>query len=149
MPYWGPHAQRRDPATCNCQQCSTLPPLTFHTQTWHIAIPLQVPHICPSSPPSSPLRLPIFGWLLNQKHCLGAPKATMYFFKYIFVDHLNGQNDGAVTPRTFHPSRTSSPIYNPPWMPTSNLWSTATTLVMPGGRALHWPLSKVSFGYVM
>jgi hypothetical protein len=38
----------------------------------------------------------------------------MYFLNYIFVDQLNGQNDGTVTPRTFHPSRTSSPyIFHP------------------------------------
>ncbi len=42
----------------------------------------------------------------------------MYFINCIFVDQLNGQNDGAVTPRRLHPSRASSPIYNPPRMPT-------------------------------
>jgi hypothetical protein len=38
----------------------------------------------------------------------------MYFFNYVFVDQLNGQNNGTVTPRTFHSSRMSSQyITNP------------------------------------
>jgi hypothetical protein len=41
----------------------------------------------------------------------------MYFFNYIFTDQVNGKKNGAVTPCAFHPSCTSSPIYNPPRTP--------------------------------
>jgi hypothetical protein len=62
--YWGHGAQRHDPATCICQQWGIFPPLIFHTQTWRTGIPLPLPHVCPSSPPSPPPRLPIFSCLL-------------------------------------------------------------------------------------
>jgi hypothetical protein len=81
----------------------------------------------PRAPPPSNLFpctssiMPVYFWLVvESKTSIGGHlRPQSIFLNFIFVDQLNGQNDGAVTPRTFQPSRTPSPIDNPPWMPTS------------------------------
>ncbi len=84
-PYWGHGTQRHDPALCDHQRCGTLPPLTFHTQTWRIGIPLLLPHIRPSSPPSPPPHLPIFSWLLCVKWSTsGRQKLRCILYYYYF-----------------------------------------------------------------
>ncbi len=65
--------------------------------------------------------MPACFWLVvESKTSIGGHlRLRCIFLNYIFVDKLNSQNDGAVTPRTFQPSCMSSPIYNPPRTPTS------------------------------
>ncbi len=81
----------------------------------------------PRAPPPSNLFpctssvTPVCFWLVVESKTLigGHLRPQCIFLNYIFVDQLNGQNNGAVTPCTFHPSRTSSLIYKPTRMPTS------------------------------
>ncbi len=98
--------------------------------------PSHLPHadVAHWHPSATPPRLSLFStlfssapthfWLvvISKTSIGGHLRPQCIFFNYIFVDQLNGQNDGAVTPRTVHPSCMSSPIYNPPQMPTS-IWS--------------------------
>ncbi len=96
--------------------CPTrLPP-----KRWYCHSPALLPRRTSSLVP--PLSRPrVFGWLLNWKSIRGHLRPQWSILNHIFVVQMNSQNDGAVTPRTFHPSRASSTIYNPPRMPTS-IW---------------------------
>jgi hypothetical protein len=103
--------------------------------TMRYVTPSHLPHadVVHWHPSATPPRLSLFAtlssptpahfWLVVGSKTLigGHLRPQCIFFNYIFVNQLNGQNDGAVTPRTFHPSPMSYSIYKPPRMPTS-IW---------------------------